>query len=194
MGKAPKLLMVTYEDFSRLSYLLWKQIEEEHKKEPFEVIVSISRGGALVSRILSDLMDLPIYEVGISSYVSINDQKDLKVTQKLNGLAKGKKVLLVDEVCDSGRTFLLAIDEVKKIDPKVMKTVCLHYKPHSKYRPDYIQVETSDWVVYPYEFRETVEALGEFLKEDGLVDRLREYYAKLGLDEKMVDELIVESN
>ena len=63
----------------------------------------------------------------------------------------GKKVLLVDDLCDTGDTMIAALDWVKLFDPSEITVAALYVKPTSKYIP-VISVETTDaWIVFPYE-------------------------------------------
>jgi hypothetical protein len=67
---------------------------------------------------------------------------------------KGKKVLLVDDIADSGRSLAVAKDYITKKGAKEVRTATLHYKPESASKPDYFVVTTTAWVVYPWERHE----------------------------------------
>jgi len=67
---------------------------------------------------------------------------------------RGKRVLIVDEVWDTGTTIEAVVERVRLAggDPT---TAVLHYKPHrSKVRsvPDHHVVSTDAWVVYPFKY------------------------------------------
>src|SRR4029078_4408713 len=67
-------------------------------------------------------------------------------------LLRGKRVLIVDEVWDSGTTIHDAPERVRQAGGAPF-TVVLHYKPaHSVVpgHPDVHAVETDRWVVYPF--------------------------------------------
>ena len=66
-------------------------------------------------------------------------------------LCKGKKVLVIDEVADSGECLELVKRLLKKQRPKSIKTAVLHKKPGSVHKPDYFIEETKSWIVYPWE-------------------------------------------
>ena len=46
-------------------------------------------------------------------------------------------------------------------------TLAPYIKPISRFKPDFWQVETSKWVVFPYEVRETIKDVAKILGEQG---------------------------
>jgi hypoxanthine phosphoribosyltransferase len=63
-----------------------------------------------------------------SSYAAGTDAQEVKIGElKMNII--GKHVLVVDTVVDTGKTFNKILNEIKKQDPKSLKTVCLIDKP-----------------------------------------------------------------
>jgi hypoxanthine phosphoribosyltransferase len=65
----------------------------------------------------------------------------------------GKRVLLVDETCDSGHTLKLALNEVQRRHPREVRTaVSIRTGP---YEPDFYALETDKLIVLPWD-REVV--------------------------------------
>lgn len=62
-----------------------------------------------------------------------------------------EKVLVVDDVADSGRTLALVVAMLEKQGAKVVKTATLHYKLSSIVKPEFFVKETQNWIVYPWE-------------------------------------------
>ena len=67
---------------------------------------------------------------------------------------EGRRILVVDDVWDSGSTVVAVRDRLRKAGAAV--DVCvLHYKPrHSKFPgdgPDHHAEETDGWIVYPWD-------------------------------------------
>jgi len=77
-----------------------------------------------------------------------------KLTQELNVDIRGKRVLLVDDVADTGESLILAKEKVLVLNPSELKVATLNYKPKSKIKPDFFVEETLKWLVYPWEIRE----------------------------------------
>lgn len=158
-------------EFTRIT---WEQLEKDCialsrkiKDIPCDEIVCISRGGLVVSRILSDLLDLKISNITLESYQNAQQEKEPIVTQFLPDTYKNETILLVDEVSDSGKTFERALSYLKTLPIKKIYTVAPYIKPHTKFVPDFWQVKLDTWAIYPYEIRETKETfLSMFSKEE----------------------------
>ena len=67
----------------------------------------------------------------------------------------GKRVLLVDDVADSGRTLALAVQMLMDAGAQV-RSVCIYTKPGSIASPDYSWRETDRWIDFPWSARGTV--------------------------------------
>ncbi len=151
-------------------YSLLLEIADLIKESEFkgDVIVGISRGGLLPARILSDLLDNPhLANIKVEFYVDIDQTKELPViTQPVSVSVKDKRVLIVDDITDSGQSFRLVWETLAQEAAEV-KTVTLYHKPWSCFTPDIYARETEAWVIFPWEFRETTKKLGKRLLEEG---------------------------
>jgi hypothetical protein len=121
-----------------------------------EFIVGISRGGLVPARILSDILDVKrVGVLGVSFYKAIGrPDKAPLISQELTMDLKGKRVLVVDDIADSGRSLAVAKEYILKRGAKEARTATIHYKPGSAPKPDYFVVTTTAWVVYPWEQHE----------------------------------------
>ena len=122
-----------------------------------DTIVGLSRGGLVSARILADFLQIRhIFVLGISLYDGIDKKgKKPKIIQTLPSSAiKGKKVLLVDDVADSGLSLALAKEYLLKKGASELKIATIHYKPGSIIKPDYFVSTTQAWIVYPWEVHE----------------------------------------
>jgi hypoxanthine phosphoribosyltransferase len=61
----------------------------------------------------------------------------------------GKRVLLVDDVSDSGRTLKMVLNLITLAGAEV-KTVCLYSKSHTVLEPDYVWRHTDRWIAFPW--------------------------------------------
>jgi len=102
------------------------------RREEFDTIISINRGGNIIGTILSHKTRLPLEIV-----------KKGEVT-KVRG-----KLLIVDDISDTGATLLEVISNLKSGTEHKIAT--LHIQPHTKMKPDYYVSVVRHWVVYPYE-------------------------------------------
>jgi len=122
-------------------------------------IVAISRGGLTLGHLMSDFLRIPIATFTIQSYTDIQTNGELVITEPLKTKIAGKHVLLVDDVSDTGKTFLRAKKYLKRFRPKNITTMSMFYKPHSVYRPDFVAQTTSKWILFPYELTEMILAI-----------------------------------
>jgi hypoxanthine phosphoribosyltransferase len=134
-----------------------------------DVIVGVSRGGWPPARVLSDLLDNPnLANVRAEFYLGVAETKaEPIITQSLSVDVKSKSVLIVDEVADTGKSLRLVQEHVSQKAPKQAKTATVYYKPWSIVKPDYYEKETSQWIVFPWEIKETVRKIVKKCKTTG---------------------------
>ena len=122
-------------------------------------IISISRGGMVVSRLLSDFLDLPISHIAIESYMDLKQNKEPIVTQVSPREFKGETILLVDELSDSGKTFLRGLSYLNELPISKVYTAAPYYKSHTVHIPDFSVENIDGWIILPYEIKETQGAI-----------------------------------
>ncbi len=137
------------------------------KDGPVDEIVAISRGGLTSGHLLSDLLRVPISTFTIQSYTDIQSQGEVKITAGLQTSIEGKHVLLVDDVSDTGKTLIRALEYLKDFKPKKITTATMFYKPHSVYKPDFYAQQTSKWILFPYEPAEMITLIYNGLRKEG---------------------------
>jgi len=132
-----------------------------------DTIIAISRGGLVPSRLLSDSLNVPVlYTIRISFYSSVGVRMEKpEVTQPLSVNIKGKKILIVDDISDSGKSLELAEKYSKELNPAEIKTATIHYKPGSIFKPDFFVSTTESWVIYPWEHEEFTRETGKRVEE-----------------------------
>lgn len=131
------------------------KIKESNAK--IDLIVGISRGGLLPARILCDLLSISEIKIVYATlYSGIGERMAEPIVESRVDEAdvKGKSVLLVDDVADTGKT-LLAVERhlIEKGASRVYKAV-LYRKPWCKASVDFYVRETSAWVIFPWAYLE----------------------------------------
>ena len=160
-------LIITYEDYNSAVENLALEIVKNY--EP-RVLVGIMRGAAPIIDILSRIFKLPTAYVVIQSYSGDtvqNKQGELIFARDIIAIASNenfKKVLLVDDLSDTGLTLNKSIDWLKEYDPiknyiDEIKTACLWKKKSSSFTPDFcpILLENDPWIVQPSEYYDEVD-------------------------------------
>tara|TARA_B100000579_G_C22515299_1_gene703523 strand:- start:153 stop:680 length:528 start_codon:yes stop_codon:yes gene_type:complete len=142
------------------------------------VLVGIMRGGAPIIDILSRIFKLPTAYIVIQSYSGkdLEDkQGELIFAREISSIASEKdfeKILLVDDLSDTGLTLNKSIEWLKNYDPvknyiKDIKTACLWKKKSSKFNPDYcpVKLDSDPWIVQPTEHYEEISIDKIILKQ-----------------------------
>lgn len=146
----------TWEEIDALSRRLAASIDE-----PFDVVVCILRGGAVPGVILANalgietMMGIKVVQAGQVTGVGQGEgayrAQRGTVVVPLNDLSlAGRRVLVVDDVLDSGESALLVMDEIRARGAAVVKLATLQVKSYSRFRPDFFVEEKTNWLFYPW--------------------------------------------
>ena len=159
-----KKMIVGWEEYKKIVEKLAIEIHKSYKPT---VLIGIMRGAAPIIDILSRILKLPIAYIVIQSYSGKgmeDKQGQLMFTREISSLANEKdfnKVLLIDDLSDTGLTLNKSIEWLKNYGPtknyiKEVKTACLWKKKSSKFEPDFcpIRLDSDPWIVQPTEHYE----------------------------------------
>jgi xanthine phosphoribosyltransferase len=117
-----------------------------------DAIVAIIRGGMTLAHHLGEIFNIKdVYTINASSY---DKTKKLSIPKVWNipNLKDFKNILVVDDISDSGDTFIEVIKNLKnKYPDKNFKSISIFYKPTSKFKPDYYFHETKEWIEFFWE-------------------------------------------
>lgn len=151
------------------AYDLCKDVSEEIKAAGFEpeVIIGVARGGWFLARVLcdffllKDLLSLKMEHWGITATITGNATMKYGLDEEAKSRLKGKKVLIADDVTDTGDSINLVVKYVKSLGVKDVKTATLHHKTSSSFTPDFYGelIREWKWVVYPWSIYEDVMEL-----------------------------------
>ena len=134
-----------------------------------DFIIGVWRGGAPIGIAIQEYLDyLDIHTdhiaIRTSSYYELGEaNKNVQVHGMdyiVNNIKKENKLLIVDDVFDSGRSIQAVFARLKKDTgdnmPHEIKTACPWYKPNKNVTdltPDYFLHETDRWLVFPHELK-----------------------------------------
>ncbi|MCX5592613.1 phosphoribosyltransferase [Alcaligenes endophyticus] len=148
---------VSWEQYNRLIEQLALNIHASGWK--FDKIVCLARGGMRVGDVISRIYDVPLGILATSSYreAAGTTQGQLDIAQYITitrGTLDGN-VLLVDDMVDTGNTFMRVRDHLIQQFPAItgLKTAVLWWKGHAKIEPDYYvsKLPTNPWIHQPFE-------------------------------------------
>lgn len=150
-------LYFTYDEIHKEIAKLAKDLTEF---EP-DLIVAIGGGGLIPSRILRSFLKIPIFVVTLESYADSKETSGkINVHQWLDRpeVIKSKRVLIVDELNDTGTTLAFCIDKLNELEPSDIAVAVIHWKEKKKVYeldvPCYVGKYVPDkWIVYPWELK-----------------------------------------
>ncbi|MGI6877725.1 phosphoribosyltransferase [Microbacterium sp. gxy059] len=129
-----------------------------------EVVVAIARGGLLPAGAIA-------YGLGAKNCGAINmefytgigtvlDAPEVLPPELDMNYLDGRRVLLVDDVADSGRTLKMAVEMLREKGADV-RSVTIYTKPATIIHPDFAWKDTDLWIDFPW------SAQGSVVEEDG---------------------------
>jgi len=188
-----KFEIPTWEKIYELLLNLANQIKKAGFKP--DIIVGVARGGWPPARILSDLLENPeIANVKAEFYLSVAETKgEPVITQPVSVPVEGKKVLVVDDVADTGKSLTFVRDHLKEKGATDVKIATIYCKPWSMLTPDWFEKKTHRWIIFPWERKETVRRILEKCKKHGkTIKDAKEMLINYSVDSKLVDKFIKE--
>ena len=150
-------LYITWDEYHRLIERLARQVDQSGWR--FNQLICIARGGLRVGDLLSRIYDMPLAILSTSSYTEKAGtiRGELMIAEQMT-MASGKlgeRVLLVDDLVDSGVTLEAVTRTLPQRYPQVtaLRTAVIWYKACSVFKPDYFvdYLPESPWIHQPFE-------------------------------------------
>ncbi|MEZ5525793.1 MAG: phosphoribosyltransferase [Pseudomonadales bacterium] len=128
-----------------------------------DLIIAIGRGGWIPGRVLSDMLGFfNLTSIKVEHYQETQHHQVAQVRYPLTAAVDGLRVLILDDLCDSGDTFEVAVEHVRsKGNPLDIKTACLLYKQVSSFVPDFYVEKLLEWrwITFPWAVVEDMTGL-----------------------------------
>ena len=159
-------LIISWQDYNQTVEKLAIQIYDSGYKPT--LLVGIMRGGAPMIDLLSRVFKLKCAYLAVESYSGKgieDEQGDIVFSREMSSIAKnmGGRILLCDDLSDTGITLNKSIDWLKKYEPikdkiEDIKTAILWKKKSSTFEPDFCATRLKDdpWIVQPFEHYEEI--------------------------------------
>ena len=151
MREDDKYVYLSWLDVNQLINRIINQLKQQDLFSNIDCVVGVAKGGCIPATILANMMDIPMYVVGVSSYKGQKRGK-IKQYQSLPSvkLLNGKNVLLIDDIIDSGKTMIYINKLLSKRKVNKVISACLC---SSKERDPiiYYGIKNNKWVVFPWE-------------------------------------------
>lgn len=118
-----------------------------------EVVIAVARGGLLLAGAISYALGTKnCGSINVEFYTGVNERlpEPLLLAPMLDAPAlAGQRVLLVDDVSDSGHTLAKVLGILTDHGADV-RTATLYTKPQTVLEPDFYYRKTAGWIVFPW--------------------------------------------
>lgn len=118
-----------------------------------EIIIAVARGGLLPAGHLSYALGVKLSDaINVEFYTDVHQTlPDPVLLEPLldSNAIRGKKLLVVDDVADSGRTLALVLELLRQQGAECRSAV-VYAKSQSVVDPDYVWKRTDEWIVFPW--------------------------------------------
>ncbi len=153
-SKEVETILITEADLAKRIKTLARQIEKDYTGKEM-VIVSLLNGTVMFLGDLIRNISLPLRLdfIGVSSYGAGTESGDLVFTKELRLDVRGRDVLLVDDILDTGRTISRVLAKLRQLKPREIKTCVLLDKPErrvEKVEADYVGFKIPNQFVVGY--------------------------------------------
>jgi xanthine phosphoribosyltransferase len=140
----------SYEEFKIDVNTLAKEI----KPYAPDVILAVARGGMTLGHFLAEALELrDLYSINSVHYEETHKLDTINIFN-VPDLSRAKRVVIVDDIIDSGET-MIEIERVLKAKyPEVdFKIASVFYKEKALLRPDFAARETTEWIEFFWDFQ-----------------------------------------
>ena len=157
-----------------------------------DIVVGIARGGLIPARIIADLLETSEFAtIQIEFYVGINQTKaEPTLKHPTTTRLADKRVLLVDDIADSGESLKLAETYLQQQGTSEVKTATLYLKTKSITTPDFYEKQTTNWVMFPWDTKETLRKIIQKTQGKRFLNQEVVKLVNAGLPKQLAEKLL----
>ena len=147
-GSADDYLDLSWEMFGELCRALALKVERHYHPD---LVVGIARAGAIPGAIVASILRVDFYSMKISRKEGDEQVRERPAVLSAAPVeARGRRVLLVDEIVTSGDTLRLALAAVRDIGCAEVQTATSFARVQG-YKPDYFALATDATIMFPWD-------------------------------------------
>src|SRR5215208_7188340 len=142
------VMEVDWPFFGEICRALAMRVAKEYQPE---IVLGIAKAGVIPGVVVASIMQCEF------SSMAVTRREEGAAPVLVSGpppSIRGRRVLVVDETCDTGSTMRLALSEVRALGPAEVRTA-VSFKT-GEYAPDYHAFETESFIILPWD-REIVQ-------------------------------------
>ena len=156
------VLEVDWPFFGEICRALALRVAREYQPE---IVLGIAKAGVIPGVVVASILQCEF------SSMAVTRRDDDSLPVLISGpppSIRGRRVLVVDETCESGSTMRLALNEVRAIKPAEVRSA-VSFKT-GEYTPDFHAFETDNFIILPWD-REIIQN-GEIIVRPDYAARL----------------------
>ena len=163
-----KCKIVSFEDVHEKM----RDVAEQVKASKYEVttIVGLARGGWIPARLMCDFLGITdLVSLKVEHWLETGKTKDeATIKYPIQSSMRGKKLLVVDDITDTGKSLITSKAHLEKLDPEEIRVGVMQYITSSECKPEYYAEEVTDWYwfIYPWNWIEDTSTLTVRLMSD----------------------------
>lgn len=147
-GGGEETFELSWELFGELCRALAVRVSQEFRPD---LVIGIATAGVIPAAVVAAMLQVEFESMKISRREAGAVVRTLpQILSATPVAARGKRVLIVDELTTSGETMRLALAAVREVGPVEVRTATSFVRPGG-YRPDYFALETDALIVFPWD-------------------------------------------
>ncbi|GAC1357093.1 MAG: phosphoribosyltransferase [Herpetosiphon sp.] len=140
------VISITWQQFDQLARVLAEQVQSF---DP-QLILGITRGGLFPATLLAFTLRRELYPVRLAQQQSQSSAQPLWLVPPPTKV-RGRRVLVVHEVAESGRTLALATAKVREMGASHVRSAALYSHTWANPRPDYVAFTSDALILSPWD-------------------------------------------
>ncbi len=192
--------VMDWNKFYSLSREVAKKIKESGYKS--EVVIGLARGGWIFSRVLCDFLGIKeLHSIKVEHWgITASPDGEARVKYPLSVDLSEKRVLLVDDITDTGESMMKSVEHVKSLGPAEIRTATLRHIEGAKFIPDYYGEKIQwRWVIFPWNYIEdlcnlipkAIVSRNNIVDLEGTRSKLKDHF-DISIDSETLAELQAE--
>lgn len=147
-------LVLSWEELNGHVESLAQQIHDLPEAQRPDAILAISRGGLVPGAMLAYRLGIRDLLIAVAEHYDAAGRRPAPTITRMppDESLKGRSILIVDEVWESGRTLALVAERARAAGADV-RTAVVHHKPGKSEvsgTPDFFAALADGWITYPY--------------------------------------------
>jgi hypoxanthine phosphoribosyltransferase len=138
---------LSWELFGELCRALAVRVSHDYRPD---LVIGVATAGVLPAATVAAMLHAEFLSMKISRRDGHSMRASPQVLSPTPIEARGRRVLIVDEITTSGDTLRLALAAVREVGPADVRTATSFVRPGG-YRPNYFALETNQLIVYPWD-------------------------------------------